>query len=156
MKRYKVGDQVKVVETQLYKGQEQTHLKVGDVGEVIAMGWQDEWARSFTDGQRDFHVLVKVDGKNESWTQINCLEPLDDISDEEMKAVLASIGMRGDLPLTFDEIVFRDQRGERFIIRPNGSSVYLTDEKGTFELTIDYPTWHNITGLVDLALKAAA
>lgn len=154
MKEFEIGEEVEVIRPQLYKGEAGNTLTVGDVGQVVDLAVNR--AGDFHVSQRDFHVLVKVPGKDASWIQINCLKSTDEVSDEDLSATLASIGLRGDLPLTFDEIVFRDQRGERFIIRPYGQTVYITDEKGTFELTLDHPTWRNITGLVELALKAAA
>lgn len=155
MRRFDVGDEVRIARPQKYRNEQQNALNVGMVGEITAVG--DE--NSFTHyAESMIHVQFRehVTGL-QSWIQVDCLEPL--IDEGDVQRTLESIRRAGeealDNALQFDEIVFRDESGNRYKLQPHGENkVLLTDEKATFEMVLDRRTWKNLSGLAELALSA--
>lgn len=155
MRRFDVGDEVRVARTQKYKNHPQDHLTVGMVGEITRVADEEtfsNYAEALIHVEFRDHATMQT-----SWIQVDCLEPL--IDEGDVQRTLESIRQAGEgalgNELQFDEIVFRDESGNRYKLQPHGENkVLLTDEKATFEMVLDRRTWKNLSGLAELALNA--
>lgn len=156
MKNFEVGDRVRLIKKQVYKNNVQDYLEVGRTSEIITVGDSGTFG---TYAEQLLHVQVKEDGQDgvTSWVQIDCLEPVDD--NDAVQAALESIRQASegslDEGLVFDEIVFSDRNGNRYILKPLGDHQMLfTNEKAEFEILLDRRSWDNLSGLAELALNS--
>ena len=159
MRSYENDERVRVVKQHLYRGETMTSgFQVGDEGRITDTGTRYGLGSY---AEQLIHVqMLTDDGKKEQWIQIDCLEPVD-VPEDELQATLNSIRQASEgaleASLHFDEIIFSDERGERYVLRPLGDGRFiLTNEKSEFELNLDRRSWKNLSGLAELALNSPA